>query len=237
MQTEKYSISNCRLCWNALPGNRENPTSSCCAACTDTAACRFLRQAGDDVSSNPLLDPGMDRAAKNGSAGERRAEGILFCRAIRRRSDIDSLSGSDGFVGGFMQFPSVCPEIPVSSLPPALAYYRDQLGFNIDWSDEQLGLACLSRGDDSDVHDQRRVSIGPRYPRADGPVAEFCPTAPRLTRSTRNGPRPGPELQTLQRRSLTTSSTNSLPRTSTGITFACFTTLLGRRGETRACEA
>ena len=46
-----------------------------------------------------------------------------------------------------MQFPSVCPEIPVSSLTPALAYYRDQLGFNIDWSDEQLGLACLSRGD------------------------------------------------------------------------------------------
>jgi predicted lactoylglutathione lyase len=73
----------------------------------------------------------------------------VFCFAARsgRRSDIDSLLGSDGFVGGFMQFPSVCPEIPVSSLPPALAYYRDQLGFNIDWSDEQLGLACLSRGD------------------------------------------------------------------------------------------
>jgi predicted lactoylglutathione lyase len=46
-----------------------------------------------------------------------------------------------------MRFPSVCPEIPVSSLTPALAYYRDQLGFNIDWSDEQLGLACLSRGE------------------------------------------------------------------------------------------
>jgi predicted lactoylglutathione lyase len=73
----------------------------------------------------------------------------VFCFAARsgRRSDIDSLLGSDGFVGGFMQFPSVCPEIPVSSLPPALAYYRDQLGFDIDWSDEQLGLACLSRGE------------------------------------------------------------------------------------------
>jgi predicted lactoylglutathione lyase len=46
-----------------------------------------------------------------------------------------------------MRFPSVCPEIPVSSLIPALAYYRDQLGFNIDWSEEQLGLACLSRGE------------------------------------------------------------------------------------------
>ncbi|MET0659189.1 MAG: VOC family protein [Steroidobacteraceae bacterium] len=46
-----------------------------------------------------------------------------------------------------MQFPSVCPEIPVADLKAALAYYRDQLGFNIDWSDEQLGLAGLSRGD------------------------------------------------------------------------------------------
>jgi predicted lactoylglutathione lyase len=46
-----------------------------------------------------------------------------------------------------MQFPSVCPEVPVVSLVPALAYYRDQLGFAVDWSDEGLGLAGLSRGD------------------------------------------------------------------------------------------
>jgi predicted lactoylglutathione lyase len=46
-----------------------------------------------------------------------------------------------------MQFPSVCPEIPVLNLPAALAYYRDKLGFRIDWSDEQLGLAGLSRGE------------------------------------------------------------------------------------------
>ena len=45
-----------------------------------------------------------------------------------------------------MQFPSVCPEIPVADLAAALAYYRDQLGFTIDWSDETLGLAGLSRG-------------------------------------------------------------------------------------------
>lgn len=44
-------------------------------------------------------------------------------------------------------FPSVCPEIPVSDLNAALAYYRDRLGFNVDWAEEQLGLACLSRGD------------------------------------------------------------------------------------------
>ncbi len=46
-----------------------------------------------------------------------------------------------------MQFPAACPEIPVSSLAPALAHYRDQLGFNIDWSEEHIGLACVSRGD------------------------------------------------------------------------------------------
>lgn len=46
-----------------------------------------------------------------------------------------------------MKFPPVCPEVPVASLTPALSYYRDQLGFDIDWSDEELGLAGLSRGD------------------------------------------------------------------------------------------
>lgn len=46
-----------------------------------------------------------------------------------------------------MHFPAACPEIPVESLAAALACYRDQLGFTIDWSDEQLGLAGLSRGD------------------------------------------------------------------------------------------
>ncbi len=45
-----------------------------------------------------------------------------------------------------MQFPPVCPEIPVTDLKRALDYYRDRLGFTIDWSDEQLGLAGLSRG-------------------------------------------------------------------------------------------
>jgi uncharacterized glyoxalase superfamily protein PhnB len=46
-----------------------------------------------------------------------------------------------------MDFPAVCPEIPVSDLPVALAWYRDRLGFAVDWSDEALGLAGLSRGD------------------------------------------------------------------------------------------
>lgn len=46
-----------------------------------------------------------------------------------------------------MHFPAICPEVPVQSLAPALAWYRDQFGFTIDWADEQLGLAGLSRGD------------------------------------------------------------------------------------------
>lgn len=46
-----------------------------------------------------------------------------------------------------MQFPSVCPEIPVSDLAAALAYYKDKLGFNIDWSADEIGLACVSRGE------------------------------------------------------------------------------------------
>jgi predicted lactoylglutathione lyase len=45
-----------------------------------------------------------------------------------------------------MDFPSACPEIPVADLAAALAYYHDRLGFTIDWADETLGLAGLSRG-------------------------------------------------------------------------------------------
>lgn len=58
-------------------------------------------------------------------------------------------------------FPPACPEVPVGGLPKALAYYRDPLGFHVDWSDEQLGLAGLSRGDTrlfmsaADFRDQR----------------------------------------------------------------------------------
>ena len=46
-----------------------------------------------------------------------------------------------------MRLPAPCPEIPVAALPEALAYYRDCLGFTVDWSDEALGLAGISRGD------------------------------------------------------------------------------------------
>ncbi|MBX9825824.1 MAG: VOC family protein [Xanthobacteraceae bacterium] len=46
-----------------------------------------------------------------------------------------------------MQFPPSCPEVPVASLSAALTYYRDRLGFTVDWADGQIGLAGLSQGD------------------------------------------------------------------------------------------
>jgi predicted lactoylglutathione lyase len=44
-----------------------------------------------------------------------------------------------------MPFPPACPEVPVADLAGALAYYRDRLGFTVDWADEQLGLAGVSQ--------------------------------------------------------------------------------------------
>ncbi|ATQ42115.1 VOC family protein [Caulobacter mirabilis] len=46
-----------------------------------------------------------------------------------------------------MPFPPTCPEVPVRSLSDALACYRDRLGFTVDWSDDDLGLAGVSQGD------------------------------------------------------------------------------------------
>jgi uncharacterized glyoxalase superfamily protein PhnB len=43
-------------------------------------------------------------------------------------------------------FPPACPEIPVAELGPALAHYRDCLGFTVDWADEEHGLAGVSQG-------------------------------------------------------------------------------------------
>ena len=35
----------------------------------------------------------------------------------------------------------------MAELAPALAYYRDCLGFAVDWANKELGLAGLSQGD------------------------------------------------------------------------------------------
>lgn len=44
------------------------------------------------------------------------------------------------------EFPGAVPEIPVSDLAAATAYYERSLGFTLDWGDEELGLAGISKG-------------------------------------------------------------------------------------------
>lgn len=41
--------------------------------------------------------------------------------------------------------PAPVPEIPVSDLAAATAYYRDRLLFNIDWVGDDINLAGISR--------------------------------------------------------------------------------------------
>ena len=45
------------------------------------------------------------------------------------------------------KFPSAVPEIPVRDINDAAAYYERNLGFTVDWRDEELGLAGISKGD------------------------------------------------------------------------------------------
>ena len=41
-------------------------------------------------------------------------------------------------------FPGAVPEIPVSDIEAAVAYYERNLGFTLDWSGEDVGLAGIS---------------------------------------------------------------------------------------------
>jgi predicted lactoylglutathione lyase len=53
-----------------------------------------------------------------------------------------------GEVGSMkLNLPGAVPEIPIRSMGTALPYYRERLGFVVDWKNEDLGLAGLSRGD------------------------------------------------------------------------------------------
>lgn len=45
-----------------------------------------------------------------------------------------------------LEFPSAVPEIPVSNLKKAAAYYESNLGFSIDWGGESGGIAGISKG-------------------------------------------------------------------------------------------
>ena len=44
-----------------------------------------------------------------------------------------------------LEFPGAVPEIPVSDLKKAAAYYKSNLGFNIDWGGEGGGIAGISK--------------------------------------------------------------------------------------------
>jgi uncharacterized glyoxalase superfamily protein PhnB len=44
------------------------------------------------------------------------------------------------------EFPGAVPEIPVREINEAAAYYQNHLGFTVDWGDEELGLAGISKG-------------------------------------------------------------------------------------------
>lgn len=45
----------------------------------------------------------------------------------------------------FPELPGAVPEIPVSDVGAATAYYRDKLGFTIDWIAAEIALAGISR--------------------------------------------------------------------------------------------
>ncbi len=45
-----------------------------------------------------------------------------------------------------LEFPGAVPEIPVSDVDTAAAYYKNQLGFSIDWGSDGGGIAGISKG-------------------------------------------------------------------------------------------
>jgi predicted lactoylglutathione lyase len=44
------------------------------------------------------------------------------------------------------EFPGAVPEIPVSNITEAAAYYVGNLGFKLDWGDDKGGIAGISKG-------------------------------------------------------------------------------------------
>jgi uncharacterized glyoxalase superfamily protein PhnB len=45
------------------------------------------------------------------------------------------------------RFPQAVPEIPVSNVDQAAAYYVNVLGFQFDWGNDQGGIGGISQGD------------------------------------------------------------------------------------------
>ena len=61
--------------------------------------------------------------------------------------------------------PGAVPEIPVADVVAAAAYYRDKLGFSVDWLEADIALAGVSR-------DQCRLFLaGPAFREACGNVS------------------------------------------------------------------
>ena len=64
------------------------------------------------------------------------------------------------------KFPAPVPEIPVTDINEASAYYENNLGFTVDWNAEDIGLAGISKGDcrmflaNSD-HRKNHGNVGP----------------------------------------------------------------------------
>lgn len=44
------------------------------------------------------------------------------------------------------EFPGAVPEIPVSDINKAAAYYESSLGFSVDWGGEDGGITGISKG-------------------------------------------------------------------------------------------
>jgi catechol 2,3-dioxygenase-like lactoylglutathione lyase family enzyme len=66
------------------------------------------------------------------------------------------------------ELPGAVPEIPVSDVVAAATYYRDRLGFSVDWLEPEIALAGVSR-------DECRLFLaGPAFREErtnDGPVS------------------------------------------------------------------
>jgi predicted lactoylglutathione lyase len=45
-----------------------------------------------------------------------------------------------------LEFPGAVPEIPVTDIDKAAAYYVTNLGFSLDWGNDAGGIAGISRG-------------------------------------------------------------------------------------------
>ena len=45
-----------------------------------------------------------------------------------------------------IRLPGAIPEVPVNDLRAAIEYYREKLGFGLDWTEDGIGLAGISRG-------------------------------------------------------------------------------------------